>query len=651
MTDGSLNQAQRSAVGTLTGPLLVLAGAGTGKTRVVTHRVVRLIKAGVLPSRILAVTFTNKAAGEMRGRLRGMLKRKWKRVESPTVSTFHAHCLQILRRHITLLRYPARFRICDRREQEEVAQRVLRELKVHGATLRPRDLLPWISSWKMRGIKPQRASAQAESDLEHLAASAYRRYQRSLKTRGTVDFDDMLLLADEIFRRFPEARREEAGRFDHLLIDEYQDTNASQYRIAKALAAGHRNLCVVGDDDQAIYGWRGAEVAHILHFARDWPGAKVVFLEQNYRSTGQILQMANRLIACNATRHGKLLRAARPPGQRPRILSFRDPEDEAHSVVADLTRLLSKGDIRPRDLAILFRTNEQPRPFETELRQAKVPYVLIGGMSFYDRAEIRDLLAYLQLLDDPSDESALLRVVNTPPRGIGPRAVEHLQRDAVERGRPMWDVMKTVDRRTDLPAASIAAIGRFQETIERFRRQLSGTSVGRVARQLVDAIGYFDEIARVHTEPLKRHARAALVDSFLQTIDAYEKDARTPSLRGFLDETSLGGRQEENEKDVKLARDAVVLMTLHSAKGLEFPIVYLVGLEESILPHQRSLEMGPQAVDEERRLCYVGVTRAQEQLTLTFCKTRKKWGKRRATQPSRFLYELTGQAEQAPTAG
>ena len=348
-----LNPAQRDAVKTLSGPLLVLAGAGTGKTRVVTHRIAELIRTGTAPERILAVTFTRKASGEMLERATQLLpmSRSRKKIQPrPMISTFHSLCVKILRRHIVELGYPARFTICDRGDQESEARAALREIRCPNESLRPGDLLAIIGQWKNRSIEHGRAASIAESDKEHLAAAAYRRYQTNLKTKGIVDFDDLLLLTQQLFQQYPKLRREEANLFDHVLIDEYQDTNQSQYQIVKGLAMGHRNLCVVGDDDQSIYGWRGAEVEHILSFKKDWPDAKVVRLEENYRSTAAILGYANTLIGFNRVRHEKVLRPARAGGQRPRVLQFKDEVTEANKVVADIEHVLSQPGVRARRL-------------------------------------------------------------------------------------------------------------------------------------------------------------------------------------------------------------------------------------------------------------------------------------------------------------
>jgi DNA helicase-2/ATP-dependent DNA helicase PcrA len=638
-----LNPAQLDAVKTLRGPLLVLAGAGTGKTRVVTYRIAELIKHGTAPSRILAVTFTNKAAKEMQERAAVLLGKRPK--EKPEISTFHSLCVRVLRRHARQLGYPEKFAIYDRGDQESVARQALREIKVGDQLLRPGDLINFISRWKSQSIRPEQAATLAETDKEHLASAAYRRYQKALKTAGAVDFDDLLLCTEELLSQFPDVRRAEADRFNHLLIDEYQDTNGSQYRIVKALAGGHRNLCVVGDDDQSIYGWRGAEVSHILSFKKDWPEAKVVRLEENYRSTDAILRMANQLIVFNQERHDKVLRAARPGGEKPKIHQAPDEEAEAKFVVDDIRSRLSEPGVEPRDFAILFRTNEQPRSFEMELRKAKLPYVLVGGMSFYDRKEIRDILAYCKLLAVPSDEVALLRIINTPPRGIGQASVAALLEDAVKRGKPLWQTLAQAHEHASVSAAAGTSIEQFCTMIDRYRTRLETESPLAVISDLVSAIKYQDELARLYKDPQEVQSRWAAVEEVINALASYEKRAKKPSLNSFLDEIATGEQDTSDEKETQLARNAIALMTLHSAKGLEFPQVYLVGMEEGLLPHHRAVAAEGAAIDEERRLCYVGITRAQDRLTISLALNRMKWGKPRPSIPSRFLFEVTGQAE------
>jgi len=521
-----LNPAQLEAVTTLSGPLLVLAGAGTGKTRVVTCRIARLIARRTRPERILAVTFTNKAAQEMQERAAALVGRRTR--EKPEISTFHSLCVRVLRRHIRRLGYPNTFAIYDRADQESVARSVLREIKVPDSALRPGDLVHRIGRWKTRSVKPDRAAATAGTDREHLAAVAYRRYQKALKAAGAVDFDDLLLLTEELFQGFPDLRRQEADRFDHLLIDEYQDTNASQYRIIKALAAEHRNLCVVGDDDQSIYGWRGAEVAHILRFTGDWPDAKIVRLETNYRSTHEILAWANRLILFNRHRHRKVLRAT-CRGAPPQILQLEDEETEARTVVDGIRSRIEKKLGRPRDFAILFRTNEQPRAFEMELRRAGVPYVLVGGQSFYDRKEVRDVLAYLKLLVNPRDEVSLLRVINVPPRGIGQTTVTRLVEDAVARGRPVWDVAARASELDYVPAVALRGIEELRGLIGRHREDLKSGPTVDVVVGFIRRIGYQEELARLYPNAEEQRARWAAVEEVVNALGSYCRRAARPT--------------------------------------------------------------------------------------------------------------------------
>jgi len=640
----ALSPVQHEAVMTHSGPLLVLAGAGSGKTRVVTYRIAELIRRGTDPSRILAVTFTNKAASEMRERAGQLLGAK-KKAPKPEISTFHSLCVRILKRHIAKLGYPEQFVIYDRGDQESIARRALREMNVPGESLRPSDLLFHIGRWKTHGIRPEQAEQTVENDKQHLAALAYRRYQSGLKNAGAVDFDDLLLLVVELFEKHPDVRRAEAARFDQVMIDEYQDTNGSQYQIVKALAAPHRNLCVVGDDDQAIYGWRGAEVAHILRFKVDWPEAKVVRLEDNYRSTPEILELANTLIAHNQQRHDKVLQPARRSGDSVRIVQMQDETEEARQVVANIRELIAKNQVRARDIAILFRTNEQPRTFEMELRRLDVPYVLIGGMSFYDRKEVRDLLAYLKMFVSPSDETSMLRIINTPPRGVSQPAVKALLASAVSRGCSLWEVLNEAAEVEGVSRGAAEAAGRFRQLVQRYTARFQRGDLAGALRELLEEIGYRKEIDRIYKEPDDREARWSAVEQVVNSVGGYEQDNGDVTLKEYLDDLALAGREDEKDKESQLEQDAIALMTLHSAKGLEFSHVYLVGLEEGLLPHHRAVKDGDNAIDEERRLCYVGLTRAQDRLTISMALGRQKWGKSRPTQPSRYLYEMTGQAD------
>lgn len=658
-----LNSSQQTAVETLTGPLLVLAGAGTGKTRVVTYRVARLIQSGIRPERILAVTFTNKAAREMQERIGKQLSR---RVEGkPEISTFHSLCVRVLRRQIHHLGFPNEFSIYDRGDQESVARQVLRDIRLAKGALSTSDFLARLSSWKSAGITANLAKDHSKDGRDYLVAVAYQRYQETLKTLGAVDFDDLLLHSERLFECHRDSLAEEAARFDHILVDEYQDTNMSQYKIIKALALQHRNLCVVGDDDQAIYGWRGAEVTHILNFKKDWTDAKVVRLEQNYRSTAPIIEWANRLIVFNRERHAKQLKTI-IQGEEPRIFGFPDGDAEAKSVVRDIKFRLDTTQRQPRDFAILFRTNEQPRLFEMELRGANVPYTLIGGQSFFDKKEVKDIMSWLRVLLHPRDNIALLRIINTPPRGIGSTSIRKISEIAINNQQPIWDMLSSLSNKEETPSffgfntpstdeipwegvlegktktALLDWIKLIREEGTKLRRALTVDSLTR----FIERINYRKEIERLYPEKGEQDTRWNSVGEVIDAAASYLKDNPQGTLAGFLDNTSLGGPDFSNGNEKKLDRNAVALMTYHAAKGLEFKEVYMVGMEEGILPHHRSLkEENEENIDEERRLCYVGITRAQSRLTMTRAKGRMKWGKIRPTIPSRFLYEVTGQAD------
>jgi DNA helicase II / ATP-dependent DNA helicase PcrA len=642
-----LNPAQQEAVATLKGPLLVLAGAGSGKTRVITYRIAALIKTGIEPSRILAVTFTNKAAREMKQRAMKLLGRRKNGASAPEISTFHSLCVRILRRHARLLGYPEAFTIYDRGDQEVLARNALRDIRVSSGQLRPGDLLHFIGGWKNKGVPPSATAELVDGAQAEFASAAYEKYQKQLRMAGAMDFDDLLLQTNRLFEKFPEARLAEARRFDYLLIDEYQDTNDLQYRIVKGLADKHRNLCVVGDDDQSIYGWRGAEIAHILGFKRDWPEAKIVCLEANYRSVAPILNYANSLIAHNSTRHQKVLQPYREGGEMPRIFRYEDESKEAEEVVLQIQQLLvsnNEDPVKPSDIAILFRTNDQPRVFESELRRARIAYVLVGGQSFYDRREIKDILSYLRVLANPMDEVSMLRIINTPSRGIGASTVEALLEVAVAEGQPLWAALPKALLVAELNPAIVQRVEGFCRLIKDFQTRVQQKSLVESIRDLLKVIDYKSELERLYPAAGEAEARWASIEDIVNGAAHYELRERSASLVGFLEEMTLADRDDSPDED--RPQNAVTLMTLHSAKGLEFPHVFLVGMEEGILPHQRSVLEG-RGVEEERRLCYVGVTRAKESLTMTFTRARMKWGKPRPSIPSRFLAEMRGETERA----
>jgi DNA helicase-2/ATP-dependent DNA helicase PcrA len=651
-----LNPAQTEAVFAAPGPLLVLAGAGTGKTRVVIARIAHLVWRGARPSRILAVTFTNKAAREMLARAAKSLKKG--STEKPEISTIHSLCVRILRRHATRLGYPERFAIVDRGEQEAAARSVLKELKVADTVLRPADLLDRVGRWKSRAVRADVAMDTIPADADDtwtLAAAGYRRYQNALRTAGAVDFDDLLLLVDELFTQHEDVRRAEAGRFDHLLIDEYQDTSGIQERILSALARDHRSLCVVGDDDQSIYAWRGAEVSHILDFATRWPGAKIVRLEENYRSTPEIIRAANMLIERNSRRHGKTLIATGAPGVPPAIIQAQDEVDESRRVVGDVESLLRERQVEPGETVILVRTGEQTRTFEQELRRRNIPYELIGSHSFFDRREVKDVMAFLRMLVEPDDDLALSRIANVPPRGLASSTVQAARAAATAAGHSLWrELLGRRDAGQLTPAArgGVDALARLVALRDAGPPPPPGQSrAAGVLRAVLDAAGYRRHLDKEYEdEPNEADTRWACVEEVAAALDEHER-ARPGQrdlaavVRGFLDDFVLQVEDDERFKDDKPKGNVLRLMTLHAAKGLEFDCVWMVGMEEGLLPHHRSLGDGLQAIDEERRLCYVGVTRAKRRLILSMCLTRTKWGKSKPSRPSRFLYELTGQAE------
>ncbi len=556
-------------------------------------------------------------------------------------SSFHSWCVRELREDIESLGYPKQFTIYDRGDQESAARRVLRDIRVGEKSMRPGDLINRISQWKMSGVTEDRAGDHVDSDFDYLASMAYRRYQQQLRASGAVDFDDLLLLTVRLFRTDEAARQKHQSRFDHVQIDEYQDTNGVQFELMEHLVAGHRNLCVVGDDDQSIYGWRGAEVEHILNFSRHFPGTRVVRLENNYRCTDQIIDFANRLVRHNRNRHDKKLIAHKRQGSPVRMLAFEDETTEAEHVVGEIAYLTGELGVRPADVAILFRTNEQPRLFETEMRRLNVPYRLFGGQSFFDRKEIRDVLCYLKVLASPADESSLLRIINTPARGIGSTTTEKLVGLAVERGISLWHVIPEAAQAGTVSARALAAVSTFRQLLGRYRAEILDRpqQMADITRRLLKEIDYDGEINRQYKDEAQQEQRRAVVEDLVNSIGQYVEREASPTLHGFLETTALMDRDEEPSEEEHV--NQVSLMTLHSAKGLEFPRVYLVGMEENLLPHKRSVESGLEKdISEERRLAYVGVTRAMDHLTLTRAKSRMKWGKRRESIASRFLFEM-----------
>jgi DNA helicase-2/ATP-dependent DNA helicase PcrA len=627
-----LNPEQHRAVTTTDGPVLVLAGAGTGKTRVITVRIAHLLKRGVRPEAILAMTFTNKAAREMRERVADLVGKK--RAERLFVGTFHAFCIQLLREHGKVVGLD-RFTISDGSDQISILRSVMREVSVGGVKMQPGTLQARISLMKNRMMESTAFLDDAEEDVDAFVGAVWEKYEAQLRRSRALDFDDILLYALRILRARSGPLSELRKRYRYVMVDEYQDTNGPQYEIVREIAGRHRNLCVVGDDDQSIYGWRGADVAKILGFERDFEGATVVKLETNYRSTEPILAAANRVIRNNPKRHDKTLRAHHGSGDPVRFVRKEDESEEAEHVAGEIEALVETKKARLGDFAILFRTGPQARVFEAELRARKVPYVLVGGMSFFDRKEIRDVIAYLKLIVNPDDEVSLLRVINCPPRGIGKASIDRILAHSTAAGLSVSQAFAHAREAPGVPEAAAAAASAFFGTLATLRRD-RGSLVARVERVL-EAVAYRSEVERCYDEPEVRLQRWAAVDEVHNFAENHVRRRRSATLATFLQELALEANDDPTSADEK-GRDSVTLMTLHSAKGLEFPRVYLVGVEEGLLPHSRSV--AEDTVDEERRLAYVGVTRARRHLTVTWTKTRARHGRRAETMPSRFLYEI-----------
>jgi DNA helicase-2/ATP-dependent DNA helicase PcrA len=627
-----LNPPQREAVTTIRGPVLVLAGAGSGKTRVITHRIAHLIEEGVPAREILAVTFTNKAAAEMKERV---VKLAGKAARSVWVSTFHAFGAEVLREEIFRLGWPKRFAIADAGDQTALVRRAMRERSVDERAFDARKVLTAISRAKNAGITPTPKEEGLGDDYDLITAEVFPLYQLGLKAQGAVDFDDLVVLPCRVFEELPEVRRAYQLRYRYLLVDEFQDTNQSQLRLLKHLAGEAMNVCAVGDDDQCIYSWRGAEVKNILQFDRFFPGGREVRLEQNYRSLGNVLHAANGVIEKNPERKLKRMWTDRHGGDRLRLVVCPTEEDEARFVAREISRLQSEG-VPASDMAVLFRTNGQSRPVEEALREKEISYEVVGGSEFFDRREVKDVLAYLKVLVNPKDEVSLLRIINVPARGIGDVTVEKLTGWAREQGVGILSALERAESCPELTPGTAAKVAEFVALLSRYRERLSHGDAARVAHDLLAEIG-FRESARLATASLAAvEKRLQSVDQLLTSIAAYERrEAGKVDLLRYLNRLSLDTREEEDGPQ----SEQVTLMTLHAAKGLEYRCVFLIGMEEGLLPHG-GMQGEPQNLEEERRLCYVGITRAKETLYLTRAAGRVKRGKLVERTPSRFLEDI-----------
>jgi superfamily I DNA/RNA helicase len=632
-----LNPPQRQAVNHTEGALLILAGAGSGKTQVVTTRIVHLLKDKRVPAEnILAVTFTNKAAKEMRERVAGMAGSL---ADGIVISTFHSLGVRILRRDIRALGFKPNFSIYSSSDQAGVLRQAMRERDIDPKVLDPDRILWRISGLKNKLIGPKDFIPAPSDPLDYAVAVVYPRYQELLKGFNAIDFDDIIMLSVGLLQSNPAILAFWQERFRYIMVDEYQDTNASQYLMISLLAQKYGNLCVVGDDDQSIYGWRGAEVQNILNFEHDYRDCKVIKLEQNYRSTSSILDAANSVISNNPLRTDKALWTASGQGREIDLIVADGEEEEASKIVEGMMMEQFRDKLSWSDFAILYRSNAQSRAFEEKLRMERIPYVVIGGQQFYERKEVKDAIAYLRVIDNPGDEASLLRIINFPRRGIGDTTLVRLNQWSMEQDCPLFQALQRLNEISGMSESSRKTVtafhGMLKEVIDGFDRR---SRLGAQTNALFNRLRIEDEIYRTLNDVSQARKRIENIEQIVNSLAIFEEQNRHAGLSEFLERISLMDEQESDD-DKEHGRNAVTLMSLHSSKGLEFENVYLAGMEEELLPHKRSVEEDPSCA-EERRLCYVGITRARKHLTISRCLTRRKYGAVEERKPSRFLAEI-----------
>ncbi len=632
----TLNDRQREAVFHTEGPLLILAGAGSGKTRVLTHRIAYLIEeCGVNPWNIMAITFTNKAAGEMRERVDKIVGFG---SDGVWVSTFHSACVRILRRHIDLLGFDTRFTIYDGDDQKSVMKDVIRSLNLDPKIYKEKAFLGIISRAKDELISPEEFLMNAGADYQkQLAGRAYVEYQKALRRNNALDFDDLIVKTVELFQTRQEVLEYYQDRFRYIMVDEYQDTNTAQFKFVSLLAGKYENLCVVGDDDQSIYKFRGANIGNILNFEKVFQDAKVIKLEQNYRSTGNILAAANAVIANNKGRKQKTLWTQKEEGEGIHFQQFYNGYEEAEYVAGQIRKSVNRAESRYQDHAVLYRTNAQSRVFEEQFIRENIPYRLIGGIHFYGRKEIKDLLAYLKTIDNAMDDLAVRRIINIPKRGIGQTTLTRVQQYADEHELSFFEVLENAEGIPEL-CRSAAKLKNFALVIQSFRAKAQELSLSQLMDEILEVTGYVKELELEGTEEAK--ARIENIDELISKIASYEEnhDEEEVTLSGFLEEVALVADIDNMEDD----ENRVLLMTLHSAKGLEFPYVYLAGMEDGIFPSYMSImaDNPVEEIEEERRLCYVGITRAMKKLTMSAAKMRMLRGQNQFNAISRFMREI-----------
>lgn len=624
-----LNPQQREACAHIDGPLLILAGAGSGKTRVIVHRIAYLLEQGYSPNSILAVSFTNRAVREMEERVASMIGNP-KQVRKLTLSTFHSLGVKILRKDIQRLGYPAKFAIYDGGDQLSLIRRVMREARVSEKEVDPKQMLVEISNAKNRFEEP-------EDQTDPMFREVYGKYERGMYSCGAVDFDDLIRMPVKMLAEIKEVKRYWAGRFKQIMIDEYQDTNRAQLLMVQELASIHGNLCVVGDDDQSIYGWRGSDVENIRQFARQFTDTKTVMLTQNYRCSGNILEAANRVIEKGVGRYAKELWTESDPGSKINIAVLENEEKEAQFVVDHLYRLKHEYQLSWNDISIMYRTNAQSRAFEEQLRSDRIPYKMIGGQTFFERKEVRDLVAYLRVVDAPTDEIAVRRVINYPPRGVGDTTIDRLAAYARENEITFYAACLQVEQVEAIGAAQKRAVQDFVRLVVTLQNaHHGGLSLSDLMKKLIQEIRFQNTLYKEYPNLTEAKKRIDNVDSLVSAVMQYEERFPNPSLEDYLERITLDSRSEEKKEDAE--EEAVTMITLHGAKGLEYPVVYLVGMEEGFLPYYRPKEACN--VEEERRLAYVGITRAKKRLIVSRARERHRFGRKMEREPSRFLHDV-----------
>ncbi len=646
-----LNPEQRAGATHLDGALLVLAGAGTGKTRVITYRIARLIETGIAPDRILAVTFTNKAAGEMRKRLEELAPGKGALVWT---FTFHSFCAKLVRMHHAELGLPRHFTIYDQSDQKKLVNEAMKEIGIEDQKSKAGLFVSIISRAKDDLLDAGSYEIHAMASIDQsrqTAAKIYKVYENKLNKAGALDFGDLLLKTCQLLRDHPKARELWQERFTHLLVDEYQDTNHAQYILTKTLAVKHKNVCVVGDDDQSIYSWRGANIRNILEFERDFPNVKVVTLERNYRSTGRILDAASLVIGHNKTRKLKALWTEAPPGDEVRVQELPNEYEEATWVVRRIQDELQAGRSL-KDAAVFYRTNAQSRSFEEAMRRARMPYKIVGAMRFYERKEIKDAMAYARIVVNKRDGVSLDRVINCPPRGLGAKSLELAEGYALQHDLTLWEALWAHGQIDGLAAKAHSALNDFTSTLERLRDTTRTLPAGGAMALIFEETGYRAWIESEMDADPEAAGRLANLQELLNAVKEYDdkekQNGRVSSLATYLEEAALQTGLDDYDENTP----AVTLMTIHLAKGLEYPVVFLTGLEEGLFPIGGG-NATPEDLEEERRLCYVGITRARERLYMTYAATRRLFGQVYASLPSRFIIEakLFGSGRFATTGG